>query len=92
MVSMRHFVDTAQLHPVSRLASLIIKFLSERVRTLEPEEFPLRRSLSQSKERGGIHVDARWLEPEEECCRRFGPARTLNRLVNLTLRVPAQMG
>jgi hypothetical protein len=25
-------------------------------------------------------------------CRRFGPARTLNRLVNLTLRVPAQMG
>jgi hypothetical protein len=24
-------------------------------------------------------------------CRRFGPARTLNRLVNLTLRVPAQM-
>jgi hypothetical protein len=25
-------------------------------------------------------------------CRRFVPARTLNRLVNLTLRVPAQMG
>jgi hypothetical protein len=25
-------------------------------------------------------------------CRRFRPARTLNRLVNLTLRVPAQMG
>jgi hypothetical protein len=25
-------------------------------------------------------------------CRRFGPARTLNRLVNLTLCVPAQMG
>jgi hypothetical protein len=25
-------------------------------------------------------------------CRCFGPARTLNRLVNLTLRVPAQMG
>jgi hypothetical protein len=25
-------------------------------------------------------------------CRRFGPARTLNRLVNLSLRVPAQMG
>jgi hypothetical protein len=24
--------------------------------------------------------------------RRFGPARTLNRLVNLSLRVPAQMG
>jgi hypothetical protein len=25
-------------------------------------------------------------------CRRFGPARTLNRPVNLMLRVPAQMG
>jgi hypothetical protein len=25
-------------------------------------------------------------------CRRFGPARTVNRLVNLSLRVPAQMG
>jgi hypothetical protein len=25
-------------------------------------------------------------------CRRFGPARTLNRLLNLMLRVPAQMG
>jgi hypothetical protein len=25
-------------------------------------------------------------------CRRFGPARTLNRLVNLSLRVLAQMG
>jgi hypothetical protein len=25
-------------------------------------------------------------------CRRFGPARTLNRPVNLSLRVPAQMG
>jgi hypothetical protein len=25
-------------------------------------------------------------------CRRFGPARTLNRLVNLLLRVPTQMG
>jgi hypothetical protein len=32
-----------------------------------------------------IMVPDRW-------CRRFGPARTLNRLVNLTLRVPAQMG
>jgi hypothetical protein len=25
-------------------------------------------------------------------CRRFGPARTLNQLVNLLLRAPAQMG
>jgi hypothetical protein len=25
-------------------------------------------------------------------CRRFGPARTVNRLVNLSPRVPAQMG
>jgi hypothetical protein len=25
-------------------------------------------------------------------CRRFGPARTVNRPVNLLLRVPAQMG
>jgi hypothetical protein len=25
-------------------------------------------------------------------CRRFGPARTVNRPVNLSLRVPTQMG
>jgi hypothetical protein len=25
-------------------------------------------------------------------CRRFGPARSVNRLVNLLLRAPAQMG
>jgi hypothetical protein len=28
----------------------------------------------------------------EATCRRFGPARTVNRPVNLLLRVPAQMG
>jgi hypothetical protein len=28
---------------------------------------------------------------DDSACRRFGPARTLNLLVNLTLRVPAQM-
>jgi hypothetical protein len=30
--------------------------------------------------------------PNKSWCRRFGPARTLNRPVNLMLRVPAQMG
>jgi hypothetical protein len=59
MVSMRHFVDTAQLHLVSLSAYLIINFLSERMRTPEPKEFPSRRSLSRPKERGGIRVDAR---------------------------------
>jgi hypothetical protein len=33
-----------------------------------------------------------WTPTWRANCRRFGPARTLNRLVNLTLRVPAQMG
>jgi hypothetical protein len=70
MVSMRHFIDTTQLHPVSLPVSLIIEFLFERMRTSEPDEFPLRRSLTRPKERGGIRVDARWLEPEEDCARR----------------------
>jgi hypothetical protein len=30
-----------------------------------------------------------WAPPWRANCRRFGPARTLNRLVNLMLRVPA---
>jgi hypothetical protein len=33
-----------------------------------------------------------WLYMDIYCCRCFGPARTLNRLVNLLLRVPTQMG
>jgi hypothetical protein len=32
-----------------------------------------------------------WTPTWSANCRRFGPARTLIRLVNLTLRVPAQM-
>jgi hypothetical protein len=32
-----------------------------------------------------------WTPTWRANCRRFGPARTLNRLVNLTLRVPAHM-
>jgi hypothetical protein len=32
-----------------------------------------------------------WAPTWRTNCRHFGPARTLNRLVNLTLRVPAQM-
>jgi hypothetical protein len=38
------------------------------------------------------HSDPKqFLMSYEATCRRFGPTRTLNRLVNLTLRVPAQM-
>jgi hypothetical protein len=33
-----------------------------------------------------------WAPTWRANCRRFGPTRTLNRPVNLTLRVPAQMG
>jgi hypothetical protein len=33
-----------------------------------------------------------WAPTWRANCQRFGPARTLNRLVNLMLRVPAQMG
>jgi hypothetical protein len=33
-----------------------------------------------------------WTPTWRTNCRCFGPARTLNRLVSLTLRVPAQMG
>jgi hypothetical protein len=32
-----------------------------------------------------------WTPAWHANCQRFGPARTLNRLVNLMLRVPAQM-
>jgi hypothetical protein len=33
-----------------------------------------------------------WAPTWRANCRRIGPTRTLNRLVNLTLRVPARMG
>jgi hypothetical protein len=33
-----------------------------------------------------------WTPTWRANCRRFGPTRTLNRLVNLMLRVPTQMG
>jgi hypothetical protein len=34
----------------------------------------------------------RCIFPHQTSCRRFGPARTVNRPVNLLLRAPAQMG
>jgi hypothetical protein len=40
---------------------------------------------------GKVLPTRRWTPTWRANCRRFGPARTLNRLVNLTLHVPAQM-
>jgi hypothetical protein len=40
---------------------------------------------------GEVLPTGSWTPTWHANCRRFGPARTLNRLVNLTLRVPAQM-
>jgi hypothetical protein len=41
---------------------------------------------------GKVFVNTQQAPTWRANCRRFGPARTLNRLVNLLLRVPAQMG
>jgi hypothetical protein len=41
---------------------------------------------------GKVFVNTQQAPTWRANCRRFGPARTLNRLVNLSLRVPAQMG
>jgi hypothetical protein len=41
---------------------------------------------------GKVFVNTQHTPTWRANCRRFGPARTLNRLVNLSLCVPAQMG
>jgi hypothetical protein len=41
---------------------------------------------------GKVFVNTQQAPTWRANCRRFGTARTLNRLVNLSLRVPAQMG
>ena len=41
---------------------------------------------------GKVFVNTQHAPTWRANCRRFGPARTLNRPVNLSLRVPAQMG
>jgi hypothetical protein len=41
---------------------------------------------------GKVFVNTQQAPTWHANCRRFGPARTLNRLVNLSLRVPTQMG
>jgi hypothetical protein len=41
---------------------------------------------------GKVFVNTQQAPTWRANCRRFRPARTLNRLVNLSLRVPAQMG
>jgi hypothetical protein len=41
---------------------------------------------------GKVFVNTQQTPTWRTNCQRFGPARTLNRPVNLTLRVPAQMG
>jgi hypothetical protein len=41
---------------------------------------------------GKVFVNTQQAPTWHANCRRFGPARTVNRPVNLSLRVPAQMG
>jgi hypothetical protein len=41
---------------------------------------------------GKVFINTQQLPTWHANCRRFGPARTVNRPVNLSLRVPAQMG
>jgi hypothetical protein len=41
---------------------------------------------------GKVFVNTQQAPTWRANCRRFGPARTVNRPVNLSLRVPAQMG
>jgi hypothetical protein len=41
---------------------------------------------------GKVFVNTQQAPTWRTNCRRFGPARTVNRLVNLSLRAPTQMG
>ena len=41
---------------------------------------------------GKVFVNTQQAPTWRANCRRFGPARTVNRLVNLSLRVPTKMG
>jgi hypothetical protein len=41
---------------------------------------------------GKVFVNTQWAPTWRANCRCFGPVRTLNQLVNLLVRVPAQMG
>jgi hypothetical protein len=58
-------------------------------RTESVEEPELKKAAKQPKALSPLHETE---PPKASKCRRFGPARTLDRLVNLTLRVPTQMG
>jgi hypothetical protein len=63
--------------------------------TLEAEHHPgLKRlpKIVHLELNGKVFVNTQQAPTWRANCRRFGPARTLNRLVNLSLRVPAQMG
>jgi hypothetical protein len=63
--------------------------------TLEAEHRPWLKRLLKATHlelNGKVFVNTQWSPTWRANCRRFGPARTLNRLVNLLLRAPAQMG
>jgi hypothetical protein len=63
--------------------------------TLEAEQRPRLKRLLEATHmelNGKVFVNTQRAPTWRTNCRRFGPARTVNRPVNLLLRVPAQMG
>jgi hypothetical protein len=63
--------------------------------TPEAEQRPWMKRLPEATHlelNGKVFVNTKRVPTWRANCRRFGPARTVNRLVNLLLRVPTQMG
>jgi hypothetical protein len=74
---------------------VIAAVVGHELKTPEAEHCPgLKRLLKAThlELNGKVFVNTQQAPTWRANCRRFGPARTVNRLVNLSLRVPTQMG
>jgi hypothetical protein len=74
---------------------IVAKVAGHELETLEAEHRPgLKRLLKAThlELNGKVFVNTQQAPTWRANCRRFGPTRTVNRLVNLSLRVSAQMG
>jgi hypothetical protein len=74
---------------------VVATIVGHELETPEAEHRPgLKRLLktTQLELNGKVFVNTQQAPTWRSNCQCFGPARTLNRLVNLSLRVPAQMG
>jgi hypothetical protein len=74
---------------------VVATIVGHELETLEAEHRPWLKRLLEATHlelNGKVFVNTQRAPSWRANCRRFGPARTVNRPVNLLLRVPAQMG